>query len=93
MGGRGSAKGAQTHQCCETSLASSISTWPAPIDMVAPCGPVNKGVSVQRITGRLGGWHEGEPEGDEGAGIGRAQRWLRAGGTETTAPCHGDSLL
>ena len=44
------AKGAQTHDCCKRGLALSISTRPAPIDMVAPCGSGNKGVSVQRIT-------------------------------------------
>ena len=63
-------KGAQTHDCCEIGLALSISTRPAPIDMVAPCGSANKGVSVQRITPRLVDL-EG-PEGDEGAGIGHA---------------------
>jgi hypothetical protein len=47
------ANGAQTHDCCKTGLALSISTRPAPIDMVAPCGSANKGVSVQRITPRL----------------------------------------
>ena len=46
------AKEAQTHDCCERGLAL-INTWPAPTDMVAPCGSANKGVSVQRITRRL----------------------------------------
>src|SRR5262245_28635578 len=29
-------------------------------EMVAPCGSVNKGLCVQRITCRLGGWYGGD---------------------------------
>jgi hypothetical protein len=42
------------------SLASSISMWPAPIDIVAPCGSADKRVSVQRITPV--GWQDGRRE-------------------------------